>query len=62
VIAAKNRGMDPEVLDEDGQQIDRDRRSQCRVIDINPQFRFLPRGSTLELICRGTDERSAPIG
>ncbi|HEV7452485.1 MAG TPA: serine/threonine-protein kinase [Pseudonocardiaceae bacterium] len=62
VIAAKNRGLDPEVLDEDGQQIDRDRRSQCRVIDINPQFRFLPRGSTLELICRGADERSAPIG
>jgi eukaryotic-like serine/threonine-protein kinase len=52
VVAAKNRGLDPEVLDEDGEEIDRDRRSRCQVVDVNPQFRFLPRGSTLELICR----------
>lgn len=52
VVAAKNRGLTSEVIDEDGRQVDRDRRSQCRVIDVNPQFEFLPRGSTLELICR----------
>ncbi len=51
-FTAKSRGLVPQVVDEDGRQIDRDRRSQCRVVGVEPRFSFVPRGSTLELICR----------
>jgi hypothetical protein len=51
-ITAKTRGLVPRVVDEDGDQVDRDRRSQCRVTDVRPLAGFVPRGSSLELTCR----------
>ena len=52
VITAKSQGLVPRVVDEDGQQVDRDRRSRCRVTRVRPMAGFIPRGSTLELTCR----------
>ncbi|HEX2264519.1 MAG TPA: hypothetical protein VHH52_12315, partial [Pseudonocardiaceae bacterium] len=52
VITAKTQGLVPRVVDEDGDQVDRDRRSQCRVTDVRPLAGFVPRGSSLELTCR----------
>jgi hypothetical protein len=49
---AKVHGLVPRVVDEDGEQVDRDRRSQCRVTDVRPLAGFVPRGSSLELTCR----------
>ncbi len=51
-ITAKTRGLVPRVVDEDGDQVDWDRRSQCRVTDVRPLAGFVPRGSSLELTCR----------
>ena len=51
-FTAKSRGLVPEVVDENGDQVDRDRRSQCRVVEVDPEFRFVASGSTLELTCR----------
>ncbi|HKR50924.1 MAG TPA: serine/threonine-protein kinase [Pseudonocardiaceae bacterium] len=52
VITAKSQGLVPRVVDEDGEQVDRDRRSRCRVTSIRPTAGFIPRGATLELTCR----------
>jgi hypothetical protein len=52
VITAKTQGLVPRVVDEDGDQVDWDRRSQCRVTDVRPLAGFVPRGSSLELTCR----------
>jgi serine/threonine-protein kinase len=52
VITAKTQGLVPRVVDEDGEQVDWDRRSRCRVTDVRPLAGFVPRGSSLELTCR----------
>ncbi|MGH3897882.1 MAG: serine/threonine-protein kinase [Pseudonocardiaceae bacterium] len=52
VITAKTQGLVPQVVDEDGEQVDRDRRSRCRVTGVRPLAGVVPRGSTLELTCR----------
>ena len=52
VSTAKTQGLVPRVVDEDGEQIDWDRRSRCRVTDVRPLAGFVPRGSSLELTCR----------
>jgi serine/threonine-protein kinase len=52
VVAAKVRGLIPRVVDDDGEQVDPDLRSQCRIIGVNPRAGYVPRGSTLELTCR----------
>jgi eukaryotic-like serine/threonine-protein kinase len=52
VVTAKSQGLVPRVVDEDGRQVDRDRRSRCRVTSVRPMAGFLPRGSALELTCR----------
>jgi biotin carboxyl carrier protein len=51
-VTAKIQGLVPRVVDEDGDQVDRDRRSQCRVTNVRPLAGFVPRGSSLELTCR----------
>ncbi len=51
-FTAKIQGLVPRVVDEDGRQVDRDRRSRCRVTEVRPLAGFVPRGSTLELTCR----------
>ncbi|MGH3981235.1 MAG: serine/threonine-protein kinase [Pseudonocardiaceae bacterium] len=51
-VTAKIQGLVPRVVDEDGEQVDWDRRSQCRVTDVRPLAGFVPRGSSLELTCR----------
>jgi serine/threonine protein kinase len=48
---AKARGLIPRVVDDDGELVDPDRRSRCRIIGVNPLGGAVPRGSTLELIC-----------
>ena len=52
VVAAKVRGLIPRVVDDNGDQVDPDLRSQCRIIGVNPLTGFVARGSTLELTCR----------
>jgi eukaryotic-like serine/threonine-protein kinase len=52
VATAKSQGLVPRVVDEDGRQVDRDRRSRCRVTSVRPMAGFIPPGSTLELTCR----------
>ena len=52
VVTAKVRGLIPRVVDDDGDQIDPDLRSQCRIIGVDPLAGYVPRGSTLELTCR----------
>ncbi len=52
VVAAKVRGLIPRVVDDDGELVDPDLRSQCRVIGVNPLAGYVTRGSTLELTCR----------
>jgi hypothetical protein len=39
-------------VDEDGEQIDPDHRSQCRIIGLDPRAGYVPRGSTIEMTCR----------
>jgi eukaryotic-like serine/threonine-protein kinase len=51
-FTAKTQGLVPKVVDEDGRQVDRDRRSRCQVTEVRPLAGFVPRGSTLELTCR----------
>ena len=53
VVTAKVRGLIPRVVDDDGEQVDPDLRSQCRIIGVDPLTGYVPRGSTLELTCRG---------
>jgi eukaryotic-like serine/threonine-protein kinase len=52
VVTAKVHGLIPRVVDEDGELVDPDMRSQCRIIEVDPLSGFVPRGSTLELTCR----------
>jgi hypothetical protein len=52
VVTAKRHGLIPRVVDEDGEQVDPDRRSQCRIIGMDPLAGYVPRGSTIELTCR----------
>ncbi|HET9116861.1 MAG TPA: protein kinase [Pseudonocardiaceae bacterium] len=52
VVTAKVRGLIPRVVDDDGDQIDPDLRSLCRIIGVDPLAGYVPRGSTLELTCR----------
>ncbi|MDQ4011479.1 MAG: serine/threonine protein kinase [Actinomycetota bacterium] len=52
VVTAKTQGLVPRVVDENGDQVDRDRRSRCRVTGVRPLAGYVPRGSTLELTCR----------
>jgi hypothetical protein len=52
VVTAKVRGLIPRVVDDDGEQVDPDLRSQCRIIGVDPLAGYVPRGSTLELTCR----------
>ncbi|HVE96195.1 MAG TPA: serine/threonine-protein kinase [Pseudonocardiaceae bacterium] len=51
-VTAKIRGLVPRVVDEDGDQVDFDRRSQCRVTNVRPLAGIVARGSSLELTCR----------
>lgn len=52
VVTSKVRGLIPRVVDDNGDQVDPDLRSQCRVIGVDPPSGYVPRGSTLELTCR----------
>ncbi|MCA1820359.1 MAG: serine/threonine protein kinase [Pseudonocardia sp.] len=52
VVAAKVRGLIPRVVDDNGDQVDPDLRSQCRIIGVSPLTGLVARGSTLELTCR----------
>ncbi len=52
VVTAKSQGLVPRVVDEDGDEVDRDRRSRCRVTGVRPLAGFVAPGSTLELTCR----------
>jgi serine/threonine-protein kinase len=52
VVTAKVHGLIPRVVDEDGELIDPDLRSRCRIVGVDPLSGFVPRGSTLELVCR----------
>ena len=52
VVTAKVHGLIPRVVDEDGEQVDPDLRSLCRIIGVDPLSGYVPRGSTLELTCR----------
>ncbi|MGB8993760.1 MAG: protein kinase [Pseudonocardiaceae bacterium] len=51
-VTAKVHGLIPRVVDDNGDQIDPDLRSQCRIVGVNPLSGYVPRGSTLELTCR----------
>ncbi|MGB6164899.1 MAG: protein kinase [Pseudonocardiaceae bacterium] len=52
ILTAKVHGLIPRVVDDDGELVDPDLRSQCRVIGLDPLSGFVPRGSTLEMTCR----------
>lgn len=52
VVTAKAHGLIPRVVDDDGELVDPDLRSQCRIVGVTPLSGFVPRGSTLELTCR----------
>ncbi|MGH3718621.1 MAG: serine/threonine-protein kinase [Pseudonocardiaceae bacterium] len=51
-VTAKVHGLIPRVVDDDGELVDPDLRSQCRIIGVDPLSGYVARGSTLELICR----------
>jgi hypothetical protein len=51
-VTAKVHGLIPRVVDDNGDQIDPDLRSQCRVIGVDPLSGYVPLRSTLELTCR----------
>jgi hypothetical protein len=53
IVTAKAHGLIPRVVDDDGELVDPDLRSQCRIVRVTPLSGFVPRGSTLELTCRG---------
>ncbi len=52
VVTAKVHGLIPRVVDDNGDQIDPDLRSQCRVVGVDPLSGYVPLRSTLELTCR----------
>lgn len=49
---AADQGLEPLVVDEDGQEIDSDEQAECRVTGMEPQAGFVEPGSTLVLTCR----------
>lgn len=49
---AADRGLDPLVVDPDGDEIDPEDLSGCRVTQIDPPFGSVPPGSRLQLTCR----------
>ncbi|MEO7195745.1 MAG: protein kinase [Pseudonocardiaceae bacterium] len=51
-VTAKVHGLIPRVVDDDGELVDPDLRSQCRIIGVAPLSGLVARGSTLELTCR----------
>jgi eukaryotic-like serine/threonine-protein kinase len=51
-VAAKVRGLIPRVVDGNGDRVDPNLRSQCRITAVSPLTGFVARGSTLELTCR----------
>jgi hypothetical protein len=51
-VAAKVRGLIPRVVDGNGDRVDPNLRSQCRITGVSPLTGFVARGSTLELTCR----------
>ncbi|MGH3831021.1 MAG: protein kinase domain-containing protein [Pseudonocardiaceae bacterium] len=51
-VTAKVHGLIPRVVDDDGELVDPDLRSQCRIIGVVPRSGLVARGSTLELTCR----------
>jgi cytoskeletal protein RodZ len=48
---ATERGLEPVVIDEQGDKIDSDHQSECWITNVNPPFGSLPPGSPLELTC-----------
>ncbi|MFN2478606.1 MAG: serine/threonine-protein kinase [Pseudonocardiaceae bacterium] len=52
VVTAKAHGLIPRVVDDNGDQVDPDLRSQCRVIEVDPMSGYVPLRSTLKLTCR----------
>jgi hypothetical protein len=52
VVTAKAHGLIPRVLDDNGDQVDPDLRSQCRIVGVDPLSGYVSRGSTIELTCR----------
>jgi eukaryotic-like serine/threonine-protein kinase len=52
VVTAKSHGLIPRVVDDNGDQVDPDLRSQCRVIGVDPLSGYVPPRSTLRLTCR----------
>ncbi|MGH3855725.1 MAG: hypothetical protein ACRDR6_20005, partial [Pseudonocardiaceae bacterium] len=51
-VTAKVHGLIPRVVDDDGELVDPDLRSQCRIIGVDPRSGYVARGSTVELTCR----------
>ncbi|PZS37585.1 MAG: serine/threonine protein kinase [Pseudonocardiales bacterium] len=51
-VTAKEHGLIPRVVDDDGDQVDPDLRSQCRVVGVDPMSGYVPPRSTLQLTCR----------
>jgi hypothetical protein len=51
-VAAKVRGLIPRVVDGNGDRVDPNLRSRCRITGVSPLTGFVARGSTLELTCR----------
>jgi serine/threonine protein kinase len=51
-VAAKIRGLIPRVVDGNGDQVNPNLRSRCRITQVTPLAGFVARGSTLELTCR----------
>src|SRR5262249_23579860 len=49
---ATTHGLVPSVVDDNGEQVNHNRRSRCRIVDVNPSGGYVPLGSTLELTCR----------
>ncbi|MGH3783952.1 MAG: protein kinase domain-containing protein [Pseudonocardiaceae bacterium] len=52
IVTAKAHGLIPLVVDDNGDQVDPDLRSQCRIVGVDPLSGYVPSGSTLELTCR----------
>jgi eukaryotic-like serine/threonine-protein kinase len=48
---AEQRGLQPLVVDSDGDEIDPEDRSECRVTRVSPAAGWIPEGSLLQLTC-----------
>ncbi len=51
VAIAEEKGLEPVVVDDKGDEVDPDDLSRCRITDVDPQFGMVPPGSTLKLTC-----------